>query len=160
MQRAPISLRTSLRAAGAVAVAALSFLALAPVAQAASPLEMNFYLSGPRYDGALPPCEAALGTISSEFAAKEATFWNSALQISGYSEVREVALRPWVAAPEAIPRRFCSARAVLNDGHRHTVRYSIIEDGGFAGAGIGVEWCVVGLDRNWAYNPACRMARP
>jgi hypothetical protein len=24
----------------------------------------------------------------------------------------------------------------------------------------GVEWCVVGLDRNWAYNPACKMARP
>jgi hypothetical protein len=28
------------------------------------------------------------------------------------------------------------------------------------GASWGVEWCVVGLDRNWAYNPACRMARP
>ena len=24
----------------------------------------------------------------------------------------------------------------------------------------GVEWCVVGLDRNWAYNPACKMAKP
>ena len=24
----------------------------------------------------------------------------------------------------------------------------------------GVEWCVVGLDRNWAYNPACKMAQP
>jgi hypothetical protein len=24
----------------------------------------------------------------------------------------------------------------------------------------GVEWCVVGVDRNWAYNPQCRMARP
>jgi hypothetical protein len=24
----------------------------------------------------------------------------------------------------------------------------------------GVEWCVVGLDRNWAYNPRCKMARP
>jgi hypothetical protein len=28
------------------------------------------------------------------------------------------------------------------------------------GATWGVEWCVVGLDRNWAYNPACQMARP
>jgi hypothetical protein len=25
---------------------------------------------------------------------------------------------------------------------------------------IGIEWCIVGLDRNWAYNPACKMARP
>jgi hypothetical protein len=28
------------------------------------------------------------------------------------------------------------------------------------GAGQGVEWCVVGLDRNWAYNPKCKMALP
>ena len=28
------------------------------------------------------------------------------------------------------------------------------------GASYGVEWCVVGLDRNWAYNPRCRWARP
>ena len=28
------------------------------------------------------------------------------------------------------------------------------------GAYWGVEWCVVGLDRNWSYNPACKMARP
>ncbi len=49
---------------------------------------------------------------------------------------------------------------MLNDGKPRTVEYSIIEDGGFAGFGPGVEWCVVGLDRNWAYNPACRAARP
>jgi hypothetical protein len=40
------------------------------------------------------------------------------------------------------------------------VNFSVIEDGGFASIGAGVEFCVVGLDRNWAYNPACRMARP
>jgi hypothetical protein len=28
------------------------------------------------------------------------------------------------------------------------------------GATWGVEWCVTRLDRNWAYNPACKMARP
>ena len=33
-------------------------------------------------------------------------------------------------------------------------------DGGFAAYGPGVEFCVVGLDRNWAYNPACKAARP
>lgn len=160
MRHAPTSLTISLRAAGAAVAALLAWGLPAPPAQAANPLELNFYLSGPRYDGALPPCEAALGTISAEFADKEATFWNSALQISGYSEVREVALRPWRAAYEAIPRRFCAARALLNDGRYHTLRYSIIEDGGFAGVGPGVEWCMVGLDRNWAYNPACRAARP
>lgn len=160
MRHALTSLPTWLRAAGAIAVALPAWLAPMPAAEAADPLEMNFYLSGPRYDGLLPSCEAALGTISARFAEKESTFWNSALQIVGYSDVREVALRPWVAAPEAIPRRFCSARAALNDGRRHTVRYSIVEDGGFAGMSAGVEWCVVGLDRDWAYHPACRAAGP
>jgi hypothetical protein len=49
---------------------------------------------------------------------------------------------------------------MTSDGKIHTVNFSIIEDGGFAGYGQGVEWCLIGLDRNWAYNPACRSAGP
>jgi hypothetical protein len=135
----------------------LGLVSLPPMAQAANPLEMNFGLFGPRYDGVLPPCESALQTISSQFAEKEGTFWNSALQITGYDRVHETAFRPWTS--DNIPRRYCSARAMLNDGKPRTVDYSIVEDGGFAGYGPGVEWCVVGLDRNWAYNPRCRAAR-
>ena len=127
-------------------------------AQAANPLEKNFYLSGPRYDGDLPFCEAALGKVSSAFADKESTFWNSALQIVGYDQVRETAFRPWQS--DNIPRRYCTARAMLNDGKPRTVHYSIIEDGGLASFGDGIEFCVVGLDRNWAFNPACKAARP
>ena len=48
----------------------------------------------------------------------------------------------------------------LNDDASTRCTYSIIEDGGFAGFGQGVEWCVTGLDRNWAYNPACKAAGP
>ena len=88
-------------------------------AQAANPLEMNFGLFGPRYDGVLPSCESALGTISSQFAEKENTFWNSALQITGYDRVRETGFRPWTS--DNIPRRYCSARAMLNDGKPRTV---------------------------------------
>ena len=40
------------------------------------------------------------------------------------------------------------------------MHYSIQEASGWLGIGWGIEWCVVGLDRNWAYNPACRMAQP
>jgi hypothetical protein len=129
-----------------------------PTAQAANWLEMNFGLSGPNYTGDLPPCEAALGTISSRFEDKEANFWNSNLQILGYERVRQTAFSPW--AKGTIPRRFCTATATVSDGHKHRVDYWIGEDTGFAGATWGVTWCVVGLDRNWAYNPACKMARP
>jgi hypothetical protein len=135
----------------------LLLLAMAP-ASAASWLEMNTYMSGPRYDGVVPDCEAGLGTIASNFAEKEGRFWNSSLQILDFEAVRETAFRTWAA--NTIPRRFCSAVAVVSDGTKHKVHYWIGEDTGFAGAVWGVEWCVVGYDRNWAYNPACRMAKP
>jgi len=134
-------------------------------ARAANPLELNFWLSGPRYDGQMGDCSQALGAISYQFAEKESTYWNSNLRITGFADVREVAFRPWEGpngAYNAIPRRFCTASAMINDGHPRRVHYSIIEDGGFAGSGLtsGVEWCVVGLDRNWAYGSGCRAARP
>jgi hypothetical protein len=130
---------------------------LAP-AQAASWLEKNIYLTGPNYDGVLPPCEAALGTIASRFAQKEGQFWNSDLQILDFERIRETAFRPW--ARGTIPRRFCSAVALVSDGRKHRVNYWIGEDTGMIGMTWGVEWCMVGLDRNWAYNPRCKMARP
>jgi hypothetical protein len=127
----------------------LGLFAFGPAAEAANPLELNFWLSGPKYEGRVAPCEAALGTITNQFYEKESTFWNSSLQITAYGPVHETAFRPWQS--DNIPRRYCSVDAV---------HYSIIEDGGFAGFGQGVEWCVTGLDRNWAYNPACKAARP
>ena len=113
---------------------------------------------GPRYDSQVPPCEALLDKVAARFAEKERKFWNSTLEITGFANVREIAFRPWESGN--IPRRFCTAQASISDGKVRTVNFSVIEDGGFASIGAGVEFCVVGLDRNWAYNPACRMARP
>ena len=143
---------------GAMLGAALGLLAFGQTAQAANPLELNFWLSGPKYEGRLKSCEAALGTITSQFQEKESNYWNSKLTITAYGRIHEVAYRPWQS--DNIPRRYCTASAMLNDGKLRTVHYSIIEDGGFAGYGQGVEFCVVGLDRNWAYNPACKAAAP
>jgi hypothetical protein len=130
----------------------------APQVQGASLFELNFWLSGPRYDQVVPACEYGLSRISARFAEKEGRFWNSALQIVGYEHVREIAFQPWAA--QNIPRRYCTATAHISDGSRRALRYSIGEDTGMIGASWGVEWCVVGLDRNWAYNPQCRMAMP
>ena len=127
-------------------------------AQAANWLEKTIYMTGPNYDGALPPCEAGLRTIASRFSQKEGQYWNSSLQILDFERVREIAYRPW--AQGTIPRRFCTAVALVSDGKKHAVNYSIGEDTGMIGMTWGVEWCVAGLDRNWAYNPRCKMARP
>ena len=65
---------------------------------------------------------------------------------------------PWAA--QSIPRRFCSGTAVINDSSKHPIYYSIAEDTGMIGMDWGVNFCVVGLDRNWAYNPiAARRSR-
>jgi len=128
--------------------------------RAASWLEKNFSLSGPRYDRVMPGCDypPALDRIIGDFHSKEARFWNSELQIVGIENIRETAVLPWAA--QSIPRRFCSGTALINDGMRHRIYYSIAEDTDIIGFDWGVNFCIVGLDRNWAYGPACRAARP
>jgi hypothetical protein len=138
--------------------AAFVLLALGKPAQAANPLELNFGLFGPSYDGRVAPCERALSTITEQFREKERNFWNSPLSITAYGNIHEVAFRPWQS--DNIPRRYCAGDALTSDGKVHGVHFSVIEDGGFAGYDQGVEWCITGLDRNWAYNPACKMTRP
>ena len=143
----------------ALAAALITVTAGAP-AGAANWFEKNGYLIGPRFDSQLPACDdaGALSTIQRRFATKEGRFWNSDLRIQSIEQVKEIAFRPW--ADGTIPRRFCTGRALTSDGKWHTVRFSIVEDGGMIGASWGVNWCVVGLDRNWAYNPACQSAGP
>jgi hypothetical protein len=156
---------TEFRPKGAGRIAALAFgIALCGVSlselRAASWLEKNFWLSGPRYDRNLPSCDypAALDRIIANFRTKEFRFWNSELRIVGLENIQEVDTMPWGA--QAIPRRYCSGTAVINDGARHPIYYSIAEDTGMVGMDFGVNFCVAGLDRNWAYNPSCRAAQP
>ena len=141
------------------AVVACGFVVLAALApaKAASILEKLFYMRGPDFSGRVPLCEDALGTIGYQFALKEGRFWNSGLRILSWEDVREV---PNTWAPDTIPRRFCRAVANVSDGKPHVVNYWVGEDTAVIGSGPSVEWCVVGLDRNWAYNPKCKMALP
>src|ERR1700749_816070 len=122
---------------GAVLGAAFGLPALGQTAEAANPRELNFWLSGPNYDGRLKSCEAALGTITSQFQEKESTYWNSALTITAYGRIHETAYRPWKSSN--IPRRYCSGDVMLSDGKVHAVHFSIIEDGSFAGYDQGIE---------------------
>ena len=157
----PSSINSSLVRAVSYCTLAATLGALSPTtATATNLLDMNFYLSGPSYEGVLPPCDypKALLKISERFKEKENAFWNSNLQIVGFQSIRETAYRP--GAADTIPARFCSGLVYVSDGRSHTIHYSIIEDGGMIGARWGVEWCVAGLDRNWAYSPACTTALP
>lgn len=114
------------------------------------------------FEARLPVCEdpAVLALIASRFAEKEAKFWNSSLTIMEYEKIRPLGWRSW--GLDTIPRRFCTGVALVSDGHKRRIDYSVREelDLTFFGPTWGVEWCVAGLDRNWAYAPTCKMARP
>jgi len=132
----------------------------AEMAGGANWLELNFYLSGPRYDGDLPACDDdwVLRRISARMSEKENIFWNSGLSVRAFESIRETAYRQ--GPPQSIPRRHCSAVIETPDNGRRPVYYSITEGSGMIGSVYGVEWCVVGLDRLWAYGSNCRAARP
>ena len=134
----------------------LGLFAFGPAAEAANLWELNFWLSGPKYEGRVAPCEAALGTITSQFRKREQLL-EFALQITGYAGSMRSRSGP---GSRTIFRAAIARRRHAERRRPRTVYYSVIEDGGFASFGSGVEWCVVGLDRNWAYNPACKAARP
>ena len=145
--------------AGAMLALGLCTLAVSQ-SHAANWFEKDFWLLGPRYNRVVPACDypAALDRIIANFRTKEFRFWNSELRIAGFENIRELDFLPWAA--QAIPRRFCRGIAVINDGSRHTIYYSIAEDTGMIGMDWGVNFCVAGLDRDWAYNPGCRGAAP
>ena len=112
------------------------------------------------YSAEVPLCAdpAALDNIRSRFARREADYWKSGLEIVTYDRVRETGER--TTGLDYIPRRYCQARAIFNDGKARQVTYWIGEGIGFAGHDWGIEWCVIGLDRNYAQAPACKTARP
>lgn len=112
------------------------------------------------YVADLPTCgdPAVLASISTAFAEKEARFWSSSLTIVEYAHIKPLAWRPW--GLDTVPRRYCTASATVSNGRRHRIDYSVRENLGLIGGSWGIEWCVLGLDRNMAYSPACRMARP
>ena len=140
-------------------VAVIALLTLCGAAQAqgySTPAEQRYS----PYTADLPPCDdpGVLSTITSRFEHKESSYWNSPLQIGGYDRIREIGFRANGAG--YIPRRYCMARANLNDLKPRAVIYQIGEDLGLIGLGYDVEWCVVTLDRNLAYAPGCQTVRP
>ncbi|MDI9846852.1 hypothetical protein QM467_02130 [Rhodoblastus sp. 17X3] len=136
---------------------ALSLCAGSAVARPLQPAEEFFTLP---YDGKMPGCDdwITLQEIAARLHDAEAFGFNSPLQITGFTAIRETGFRS--NGPDLVPRRFCAARAMFNDQRERTLKYNLIERGGFAGIGRGVEWCVIGLDRYHAYSPNCEGVGP
>lgn len=112
------------------------------------------------YQGQAPACAdfGVLGVIAQDFSSRERNYWESPLEIVRFETVSETGFRSNGAS--YIPRRYCHGDALFSDGVVRHVKYNIAEALGFIGVGSGVTWCVVGLDRNYAFSPKCRAAGP
>jgi len=109
----------------------------------------------------MPACtdSGVLGTIAARFYSRESD-WGSGLSIVGYDKIAEVGYRS--NGLDYLARRYCMARVTFDNGKSSKLTYAIGgSDQGWLGVlGYGVEWCIEGLDRNFAYGGACRAARP
>lgn len=115
------------------------------------------------YSGKLndfPPCEteSIRALVSRRFASTRSEYWSEPKAILSINDVRTIGFRP--EGTSYIPRLYCEGVATTNDGVKRRIVYSIIEEAGMSGIGYGIDWCVVGLDPNNAYAPACRAALP
>lgn len=112
------------------------------------------------YSGSLPFCDnpTVLGKLHARFVERERDYWNSGLIIVGWQRVQEIGYR--ANGVDYIPRRFCKALAYMNDQKVREVSYQVGEGLGPIGIGWDIEWCMTGLDRNYAYGLDCRGARP
>ncbi len=169
------------RIASAMALASIAGQAAVPAsARPLTPAEQRYA----RWQARLPACDSAdVGdTLKSRFAQREG-FWHSNLYINDLQYVRETGFRP--SGVDYIPRRFCAANAVMSDQKIREVYYSIGEDLGITGTDAvgsviqsltlglitsststssldinwGLDWCVAGLDRNYAYGRNCAAAK-
>lgn len=147
-------MRSAFWAAGLFA--GISLVGAAAVARPVTPAEQRYA----PYSAEVPLCSdaSALETIKARFSRRETDYWKSGLEITRYDQVRETGER--TTGLDYIPRRYCQARAIFNDGKARQLTYWIGEGIGFAGHDWGIEWCVIGLDRNNAQAPACKTVRP
>jgi hypothetical protein len=108
----------------------------------------------------LPRCDDAgvLGSLASDFSAREATYWKSGLSLGPFERVRETGFRSW--GTSFIPRRYCSARTRSSDGRERHVTFAIRDRLGFMTATWDLDWCVSGLDRQLGHPPHCSAAGP
>ena len=116
----------------------------------------------------VPRCDdqGVLSTITSRFSEAENIYWGGTHAINGYENVRDIGFRS--NGVDYIPRRYCIGRALLDDPRSptlqerrpRTVIYNVTANLGIIGWTWGVEWCVVGLDREHAYAPDCYILRP
>ena len=98
-----------------------------------------------------------LARISQRFAWAERNTWQRGYEIAAIERPR---LRYTVfKGPSMIRHRHCRATAVMTNGARRALFYTVSAGMGFASIGQGVDFCLAGLDPWRVHGAACRSLR-
>ncbi len=107
----------------------------------------------------LPACTSStvLEKIVKRYNKADRNLWQNGVQIDAINGAYEHTVNSYYNS--SIARRYCRAKVYLSNG-RHYPVYFLIERGmGLAGTGWGVEYCLKGSDRWYAYGGWCRVLR-
>ena len=98
-----------------------------------------------------------LTRITERFAWAERNTWQRGYEIAAVKDPR---LRYSVFnGPSMIRHRHCRATAIMTNGARRTLFYTVSAGMGFASIGHGVDFCLAGLDPWHVHGAACRSLR-
>ena len=98
-----------------------------------------------------------LARISERFAWAERNTWQRGYQIAAIEHPR---LRYSVFnGPSMIRHRHCRAVALMTNGAKRMLFYTVSAGLGFASIGNGVDFCIAGLDPWRVHGAACRSRR-
>lgn len=142
-------------------VAMFGAIALSGVGAPAAADNFSFYSNAHRnapWQG--PQCDEpkVLNTISAHFDQAEAAYWHTGIRMAQITQAQETAFRDW--DPTIIARRYCTGTAYLTNGRSYSLVYWLRSEQSFAGVSWGVQFCLVGRDRDYSYAPHCKMLRP
>ena len=147
-------------------IAALAFAALtaagsmAAPAMAADAFRTRAYTHHadprPAY-GHLPECDSpsVLAKVRSRFAYADRHIYHTGTMIGEIDQIRDRG--PGMYTESLIAKRYCSARAYLDNATYQPVHYLIEARAGFVGITWNVESCLPGWDRWHVYGGWCRV---
>ncbi|MCA1300852.1 cytoplasmic protein [Stappia indica] len=107
----------------------------------------------------IPMCEDASvqGAVAAKIARADVDYYGG-LRITELNRIVETSYQ--VNRPSPYARRYCEARASLNDGSQRRIYYAIMEHSGFVGVSWNLRACLAGLDPWHVYDANCRTVRP
>jgi hypothetical protein len=110
-------------------------------------------------DDSVPACDqgAVLDTIRSKFETADQRVLKAGLALGPIDKI--VQAYAGQNDPSPVARRYCEARATLNNGRHTTLYYLVDQDAGFAGVTWNVEFCLMGYEPWYVHDGRCHTVR-